>query len=165
MVKVRFLLRISLTLIVILFLLPACKGADGNSDNSGLVGGISPSSDNSGKRLNETEAIAIALRYVPAEVANHAKIIAGISGGSNETGNYTHWEIIFMNISITKRCLGWNSDKQTSLGSKEPFNELTVDIDANTGEFISRMASVSQYVGGPGISPPTEPTWVVMCTP
>jgi hypothetical protein len=121
-----------------------------------------PQFDISNAKITEAQAIAIASQYVPAEVASHARITAGLGGSGNlKTGeNQFYWSVAFMNISITKTWLGWQLDSQTTLSPDDTYNELAVNINAVTGEYISRMAYFAVFIGGPGMTPPDLTPWV-----
>jgi hypothetical protein len=64
-----------------------------------------------------------------------------------------------MNISVTKEWLGWQPDIQTQLVGDGPYNELTVRVDAVTGEYMSRTASAAEFIGGPGMTPSPITPW------
>jgi hypothetical protein len=125
-----------------------------------------PQFDISNAKITEAQAIAIASQYVPAEVASHAGITAGLGGSGNlKTGeSQFYWTVAFMNISITKTWLGWQPDSQTTLSPDDTYNELTVNIDAVNGEYISRMAYIVVFIGGPGMTPPDIIPWVPSST-
>ncbi len=112
--------------------------------------------------VNEAEAISIASQHVPAEVAAHAKIVPGkeVYGNYNTGEIHFAWEVIFMDISVTRAWLGWVDDgQQTILQGQEPYNEIVVRLDAVTGEFTSRTACFAMQLGGPGYVPPTVTPW------
>ena len=121
-----------------------------------------PEADISAWKLTEAAVIAIASNYVPAEIASNARITAGREGyGNLKTGeNHLEWAVSFMNISITKDWLDWQPDSSTTLGSREPYNEIIVRIADPTGEFISREAYLAVFTGGPGMTPPFVNPWV-----
>ena len=112
-------------------------------------------------KISQAQAISAAAAYVPAEIMQHASIHAGTGASGNyKTGEITFvWQVAFMDISITKAWLGWQPDSQTTLGSQEPYNELIVQFDAQTGVFISREAYLALFIGGPGSSPSTVIPW------
>jgi hypothetical protein len=127
---------------------------------------VIPQFDISNWKITEAQAISIASQYVPAEVMSHAKIVAGMDASGNlKTGeNQLYWTVAFMNILITKAWLGWQADSQTTLSPDDTYNELTVSIDAVTGEYISRMAYFAVFIGGPGMTPPDITPWVPSST-
>jgi len=100
-------------------------------------------------KITETEAITIASQYVPQEVVSAATIHPLIEGSGNyNTGeNNYYWEVIFLDISITKTELGWQPDSQTIIDSEGPYNELIVRVDPMTGGYISREAFFGQKLG------------------
>jgi hypothetical protein len=122
--------------------------------------------DLSNWKITSEEAIAAASHYVPAEVVSHAKIMAGMHAAGNlKTGeSHYYWQVAYMNIEVTKAWLGWQPDSQTTLGPEEKYNELTVDIDAVTGEYVSRRAYYGYFIGGPGMTPPPSTPWVAPTT-
>jgi hypothetical protein len=69
-----------------------------------------------------------------------------------------------MNISITQTWLDWQPDSQTTLSLDDTYNELTVNIDAVTGEYLSRMAYFAVFIGGPGMTPSDITPWIPSST-
>jgi hypothetical protein len=123
--------------------------------SSGFPEWLANQDDFSNWKISETDAITIASRYVPAEVVSHAKIFAnqGVSGNIYTGEKHFYWVVVFMDISVTKAWLGWQSDNQTIMDVMEPYGQLTVNIDGLTGEFIDRRANYPIRLGPPpGIS-------------
>jgi hypothetical protein len=60
---------------------------------------------------------------------------------------------------LLKAWLGWQPDSQTTLSPDDIYNELTVRINAVTGEYISRMAYFAVFIGEPGMTPPDITPW------
>jgi hypothetical protein len=184
MLKTRFAALVSCIFITIILICSGCgealtekqKPAETTTDttfNTAVATTSTPispdsivASDLSAWKLTEAEAIAIASKYVPAEVVSHAKISAGPSAnGNSKTGEIHYfWEVAFMNILVTKAWLGWHSDSHTTLQSDGPYNELVVYIDAVTGKYMSRMAYYAVFIGGPGMTPSLASTWVPSTT-
>jgi hypothetical protein len=177
MLKTRFTIIASSVFVTLLLLCSGCseasslqvKAAEATTNITSVatvVPSVSPEPsippfDLSAWKLTGDEAVAIASHYVPAEITSHAKILPGMEASGNlNTGESRYcWAVVFMDISITKAWLGWQTDSQTTMESEGPFNEIIVRIDAVTGEYISRMAYFAPFIGGPGMTPSTETPW------
>lgn len=67
--------------------------------------------------------------------------------GSYATGeSHSGWVVTFFNISVTQGELGWQTDENTRLGA-EPYDTISVTIDAGSGELISRAAYQAVNLG------------------
>jgi len=83
----------------------------------------------------------------------------GESHAFNSGENRFYWNVAFTNISIIKAWLGWHPDNQTTPGTEQPYNMVTVVIDAVTGEYLLRKVYFAPFIGGPGMTPSTETPW------
>jgi len=123
-----------------------------------------PPFDQSNWKITQDQAIAIASQYLPANIASRATIEANMEAAGNSTtgeSNY-YWDVDFEKISVTQAELGWQSDSRTNLnpGPDGTFDEITIRIDAVTGEVVSKTADIAIYLGPVPTATPVqlEPT-------
>ena len=167
MLKTRFAKLAPLLVLAVLFVFSGCsaapyiqvKAADPVMNTTipttvssspitpvGSVPGIPPV-DLSNWKITQDQAIDTACQYIPKGMTSQATISAGMEAyGNLKTGeiNY-YWTVYFENISVTQTELGWQSDSQTTLdpGPDGTFTEIVIEIDATTGNYVSRTAMLA----------------------
>jgi hypothetical protein len=110
-----------------------------------------PRFDQSNWKITQDQAIAIASACLHADIAGRAEKSANMEAAGNSTtgeSNY-YWDVDFEKISVTQTELGWQSDSRTTLnpGPDGTFDEITIRIDAVTGEVVSKTADIAIYLG------------------
>jgi hypothetical protein len=130
----KFFLYSTMTLIILSGLFCACGKSPSKSPNSGIT--------------SKSQAIEIASRFVPLNIASKARITASKGVTGNNDSSRMEWDVQYLDISATRADLGWEPDSNTELGPDEPYTSLEIKIDAATGELISRVAYVPGQWGG-----------------
>jgi len=113
----------------------------------------------------ECEAVKIAKQQVPAEVVARGAIAAGFL---QELGPHGSWFVTFANVNTTRSELGWEENENTHFKPDDPifggenlpkdtYRNVTIYIDADTGNVTSREANNEIFLGGPGSFPKCDP--------
>ena len=114
---------------------------------------------------NRDVAIMIATANVPSSVIGETSVVT--------LWDDSNWIVHFLlpaNRTVTKAELGWSESPNTRFEHRgmlpvDTYRLLTLTIDRRTGAILSRQASDSVLLGGPGIfntEPPTRaslPLW------
>ena len=113
----------------------------------------------------ECEAIKIAKQLVPAEVVARGPIAAGFRHG---LGLHGTWYVIFVNVITTPNELGWEENENTHFKPesnipgqeniiRDTYRNVTIYIDAGTGNVTTREANNEIVLGGPSSYPKCDP--------
>ena len=113
----------------------------------------------------ECEAVKIAKQQVPAEVVARDAIAAGFR---HELGLHGTWFVTFVNVNMTPSELGWEENENTHFKPestipgeenipKDTYRNVTIYIDADTGNVTAREANNELFLGGPGSFPKCDP--------
>lgn len=105
----------------------------------------------SGLPISQDKAIIIAATNVPYSVIRHSSVTTRLDGNN--------WVVYFLlpdNTIVTKNELGWAEDPDTKFENQgmlpaDTFRLLMFSVDGNTGDILSREASDSYLLGGPGV--------------
>lgn len=112
----------------------------------------------------ECEAVKIAKQQVPAEVVARGAVAAGLR---RELGPHGTWFVTFVNVNTTPSELGWEENENTHFKlestipgeeniPKDTYRNVTIYIDADTGNVTAREANNGLFIGGPGSFPKCE---------
>ncbi len=112
----------------------------------------------------ECRAVKIAKQQLPAEVASRGPIAAGFR---HELGTHSTWWVTFVNVNATPVELGWEENENTHFEPesgipgeentpKDTYRNVTILIDAETGNVTMREANNGIFLGGPGSFPECE---------
>jgi len=114
--------------------------------------------------ISVCEAVNIAKQQVPAEVVARGAAAAGFR---QELDLHGTWFVTFVNVYATQDELGWEENETTHLiaenslaGDDVPagtYRNVTVYIDADTGDVTEREANNGVILGGPGCFPNCDP--------
>jgi hypothetical protein len=116
-------------------------------------------------RISECEAVRIAKQQVPAEVVARGAIATGFR---HELGPHGSWFVTFVNVNTTQSELGWEENENTHFKPesgipgeenlpKDTYRNVTIYIDADTGNVTSREANNEIFVGGPNTFSKCDP--------
>ena len=116
-------------------------------------------------KISECEAVKIAKQQVPAEVVARGAIAAGFR---SELGPYGSWFVTFVNVGTTPSELGWEENENTHFKPestlpgeenlpKDSYRNVTIYVDADTGNVTAREANNGLFIGGPGTFSKCDP--------
>lgn len=112
--------------------------------------------ETSGGKITESDAIAIAKKQVPARIAG-SYITTGFR---QEESTHGAWFVSFPNVNTSREELGWEENDITFFLTGDnytwekdipqgTYRNVTIVIDANTGDVIRREANNELFLGGP----------------
>ena len=104
------------------------------------------------------EALKIAEKKIPAEVASRASaVVCELDGSQGKLGTYFA-DFVTNNVTIAELGPGWTTDETyRELYPGDAFNLLTIRIDKDTGQVVSKVASYGFVLGHPGMLPECNP--------
>ena len=108
-----------------------------------------------GRKITESDTIAIAKKQVPTRIAGNYVII----GFRQEVGIHGAWFVSFPNVNTSREELGWEENDITFFLTGDnytwekdipqgTYRNVTIHIDANTGDVIRREANNELIIGG-----------------
>jgi hypothetical protein len=106
-------------------------------------------------KITESDAIAIAKKQVPARIAGSYVI----TGFRQEASIHGAWFVSFPNVNTSREELGWKENDITFFLTGDnytwekdipqgTYRNITVYIDADTGDVIRREANNELIIGG-----------------
>jgi len=109
--------------------------------------------DQSSAKVSQCNAIKIARTQVPQRIAEETPA----SGLRTDLGTHGTWFVTFVNVNITFNELGWKGDagdyyKKQDLEQALPkgvYANVTIYVDAETGEVTKREINNGFFIGGP----------------
>jgi hypothetical protein len=111
-----------------------------------------------GTKISVCDAVSTARQEVPPRIAEYSPA----AGFRQEPGSKGTWFVSFPNVNTTPEELGWGegkpyetyTDNISSQGLPAgTFRNVTIYVDAETGEVTGRGLSTRLFVGGPGVFP------------
>lgn len=111
--------------------------------------GCTPTTQTSVPLISQDKAIIIAATNVPSSVIINSSVVTRLDDNN--------WVVYFIiSDNITKNELGWPTGSNTTYENlgilpADAFKTLIFNIDGNTGDILSREATDSIPIGGPGV--------------
>jgi hypothetical protein len=110
-----------------------------------------------GTEVSVCDAVQIASREVPSKIVTSSPA----AGFRQELGPNGTWFVTFPNVNTTLAELGWDESKPYTIsdnttGQDIPAGTLrnvTIYVDAKTGEVTGRELSNGLFLGGPDVFP------------